>query len=144
MKLTYLAIAAGLVLGGLAGAPAVRADGWHHHGGHWHGGPHSSVSISIGTWRGGYWHHGYYGPRYGWWWVVPTGYYYYPEPVYPYPDYYRPPVVVVEREAPPPVVGVPPQQYWYRCDDPDGYYPYVPECRGEWKKVPATPPDARE
>jgi hypothetical protein len=64
-------------------------------------------------------------------------------PYWPY-DYY-PPVVV----APPPAVyvqpsapdAVPQQEYWYYCDDPQGYYPYVQQCPGGWRPVtPTSPP----
>lgn len=139
MKRFSLALAAGVAFAALAMAQPAAADHWRH-GGYGHGGPR--VSLNIDVWRGGYWHRGYYGPRYGWWWVVPSaGYYYYPRPIYPYPDYYQPSTVIVEQAAPPPpVTGVPPQQYWYYCENPDGYYPYVSECRVQWRPVPVTPP----
>lgn len=28
---------------------------------------------------------------------------------------------------------------WYYCRNPEGYYPYVKHCNGEWQQVPATP-----
>jgi hypothetical protein len=52
--------------------------------------------------------------------------------------YTYPPVVV----APPPRVYVqspPPQSYWYYCDSPEGYYPYVAQCPGGWRAVVPTP-----
>jgi hypothetical protein len=70
-------------------------------------------------------------------------------PVAPVPYYYYPP---------PPVVAMPaaPQQYvergqsaagpgqpsgsWYYCDGARAYYPYVKECPGGWREVPAQPP----
>jgi hypothetical protein len=149
MKRLSLAFAAGLAVMALAASqPAAARDHGHGHGyGHgydhgydhgWHGGPH--VSLSFNVWRGGYWNHGWYGSRFGWWWVVPSaGYYYYSAPIYPYPNYYEPPRVIVQQQ-PVPATGVPPQQYWYHCDDPEGYYPYVSECRHDWRQVPATPP----
>jgi hypothetical protein len=34
--------------------------------------------------------------------------------------------------------------YWYYCDDPQGYYPYVKSCPGGWMKVvPDTVPPGR-
>ena len=35
--------------------------------------------------------------------------------------------------------------YWYYCENPQGYYPYVKSCPGGWMKVvPETaPPDSR-
>jgi hypothetical protein len=55
----------------------------------------------------------------------------------PYP-YAYPPVVV----QPPPQVSVQPPPSppsWYYCDNPKGYYPYVQQCRGGWRQVPAQP-----
>jgi hypothetical protein len=61
----------------------------------------------------------------------------------PYAPYYYPPAVVY---APPPVAYAPPpapttyvqqpQQYWYYCDNPRGYYPSVPSCSTPWREVP--------
>jgi hypothetical protein len=65
----------------------------------------------------------------------------YAEPyAYPYRYPYAYPPVVVQ---PPPQVYVqppPPQPMWYYCENPQGYYPYVPQCLGGWRQVPATPP----
>jgi len=30
---------------------------------------------------------------------------------------------------------------WYHCAKPEGYYPYVKECRSGWEQVPAQPND---
>jgi hypothetical protein len=70
-------------------------------------------------------------------------YYGYPPP----PIVYAPPPVVYS--PPPPVVVVPPaptyvqqpEQSWYYCDNPKGYYPYVQDCRSGWHQVPARPPE---
>jgi hypothetical protein len=75
--------------------------------------------------------------------VVPFGPFWapYAEPyAYPYrsPSAY-PPVVI----QPPPQVSVqppPPPPMWYYCEHPRGYYPYVPQCPGGWRQVPAPPP----
>jgi hypothetical protein len=63
-----------------------------------------------------------------------------PDPFwYPYPyPYYAAPPVVVEPEPqvyvePPPVP--PAQSYWYYCEAPKGYYPYVAQCPGGWIQV---------
>ncbi len=47
---------------------------------------------------------------------------------------YKPPVppLVVPLEVLP--------TYGYYCDDPPGYYPYVPQCPGGWRPVVLTPP----
>lgn len=93
----------------------------------------------VHVWAGGYWHHGWYGPRFGWWWVVGPSWYYYPAPVYPYPNPYVPPVVINTTPAQP---GPAPAQYWYYCAASKAYYPYVAECPGGWQPVPVTPPAA--
>ncbi len=72
---------------------------------------------------------GYWGP--GPWWGPP----YYP---------YTPPPVIVqsppvyEQQAPPPQESA----YWYYCQSPQGYYPYISQCPGGWMRVvpPASPP----
>jgi hypothetical protein len=105
--------------GGSGGGGAWNNSGGNG-GGSWNGG---------GAWNGGSWHQGWYGSRYGWWWVVPGfGWYAYDAPVYPYPD---PDAYTQVMSAIP---------YWYYCQDPAGYYPYVTQCSGPWQPVPAQPP----
>ena len=63
--------------------------------------------------------------------------YYYPyyNPYY-YPYYNAPSPGVVEEQ--PPVEVQPEQQqtyYWYFCQNPQGYYPYVQSCPSGWMKV---------
>ncbi len=36
-----------------------------------------------------------------------------------------------------------PENYWYYCSDPKGYYPYVPKCNVNWQKVIPFPQDAQ-
>ncbi len=93
------------------------------------------------AWRGG-WHHGArvstrvfiggdfaFGP---WWWG----------PGYPY--YYASPPVVVQESPPVYIQQQPPAQpaYWYYCQNPAGYYPYVKTCPSGWMTVvpPNNPP----
>ena len=87
-----------------------------------------------GGWYGDGWYHGHggvdvwVGPGWGWW-----GYPYYPYPYYPYYPDYSPPqeqYEYVEPEEP---------AYWYFCQDPKGYYPYVKRCPKGWLKVIPTP-----
>lgn len=59
-------------------------------------------------------------------------------PLYPPPVYYGPPAVVI-REAPPVYIERGSPGYWYYCDRPAGYYPYVKECLGIWRAVPPAP-----
>ena len=129
---TFLAALLGALL--LIPASPSRAQ-WHdherneerheeHHEG-WRGGFHEH---DLALWRGGAWFHGDHDGRLGWWWRVGPSWYFYPAPVYPYPDPYVPPVAV----APPPAPG----PYWYYCANPQGYYPYVPQCLVPWRPVP--------
>ncbi len=54
-------------------------------------------------------------------------------PVYPVPYYAPAPVVV--QSAPPVYEQQPPQPYWYYCQNPGGYYPYVQQCPNGWLQV---------
>jgi hypothetical protein len=102
----------------------------------------------VDVWRGGHWHHVRHNGRLGWWWVVGGLWYPYVRPIYPHPDPYVPPVVIVQQPpamvqqpAPPPQTQSPaPTQYWYYCEQSNGYYPYVQDCPAGWKAVPAEPP----
>src|SRR5271169_5257174 len=106
----------------------VRAQ---HGGGGRHGGDGGGWNGGGGAWNGGSWHQGWHGSRYGWWWVVPGfGWYAYDTPVYPYPD----PDAYTQ--------AMPAIPYWYYCQNPVGYYPYVTQCSGPWRPVPAQPPPA--
>ncbi len=114
-----------VLLAGVFTSGAALADRGHGHG-HGH--------VGLGLYFGVPYPHPYY------------PYLYYPYPYYYYPDY--PPVVTVPVPVEPPVYieqGSPqsaPQAsgYWYYCENPDGYYPYVKECPGGWQKVVPTPP----
>ena len=95
----------------------------------------------------GGWHSGGRGPRgYGWGlrfyaypgWGWPYPYYY----SYPYPSYLPPPEATEQT----PVYSEPEQQqpyYWYYCQNPQGYYPYIRSCPGGWMQVKpnVTPPN---
>jgi hypothetical protein len=57
---------------------------------------------------------------------------------YAVPVVVPPPVVV----TPAPSVVVPPAApptFWYYCDNPRGYYPYVSQCPSGWRAVSPTP-----
>jgi len=115
--------------------PALPADHGRGHGPGWHGDIRRFHEHDLERWRGGHWYHGRHASRLGWWWLVGPAWYFYPAPVAPYPDPYLPPL-----DALPPAGEFVLPQYWYYCANPPGYYPYVAQCRGGWKKVPATPP----
>jgi hypothetical protein len=104
--------------------------------------------------RGGAWTGAGYGPRGGpywggqrwgpWWGARP--FWGTPYVGVPYPYYAGPPVVV--EQSPPVYVQPAPQPeepyYWYYCERPKGYYPYINECPGGWMKtVPSTAPPGR-
>ena len=146
-----------LVLGApmLAGAtaaiaPASEAAPYGGYGyGPGYGRPGAHLNFGAGPARtGGRWVHGWHGPRYGWWWSVGSSWYLYPRPVYPYPAYY-PPVVAGdeygyaprERDYAQGYTRGPdrnPQrpEYWYFCQNPEGYYPYIQDC-DNWQQEPA-------
>src|SRR5437016_2735649 len=87
--------------------------GGFHRGFHGFGGPRIAIGVGVGPFWGPYW-----GP--------------YASP------YAYPPVVVAPST--PLSVAPPPQSSWYYCDNPTGYYPYVPQCPGGWRAVAPTPP----
>lgn len=138
-------MAAVILLAVVAGAPVARAD---EHG---RGRPHEFREFrefrdhdirhferhDFDTWRGGRWEHGWHDGHIGWWWGAGGSWYEYPYPVYPYPAPYTPPTVIVQQPAPP--LGPAPEQFWYYCDNPKGYYPYVATCPTPWRPVPAQP-----
>jgi hypothetical protein len=112
--------------------------GGHHggHGGKWHGGhgwggARVGIGIGLGPFWGPYWGP-YWRPYWGGYWR-PYAYGY----PYAYP-YVYPPVVTVPSTR----VYVQPSApaYWYYCDNPQGYYPYVQQCPGGWRAVAPTPP----
>ncbi len=107
---------------------AAGRGGWSH-GGHavhsarsaWHGG-HGGVRFGVFVVPGFWWGAPTWGP---WWWGRP------------YPYYAAPPVVI--EQAPPtyvqPQQPAAPPAYWYYCQNPQGYYPYIKECPGGWMTV---------
>jgi hypothetical protein len=67
-------------------------------------------------------------------------------PYYPYYPYYPAPAVIQQpatdiyvQPAPQPEEA----DYWYYCQEPQGYYPNVKECPKGWLKVvpPVNPPE---
>ena len=70
-----------------------------------------------------------------------------PNPYWGPPPYYYPaPPVVVVPQQPQTYVQRNQQEssYWYYCQNPQGYYPYIKSCPGGWMKVvPDTVPPGR-
>ena len=126
----FMRIVLGLMVVLIVATLPVNADrggrgGGHfgHGGGHFgHGGGHAEFGLFIGP--------GLWWP--GWW-----------DP-YPYYPYYPSPPVIVQQPSelyvqPAPQVETP--GYWYFCQEPQGYYPYVKKCPKGWIKV--VPPENR-
>jgi len=78
----------------------------------------------------------YGGPAYapGPYWWGPPPYYYAPSPVVVVPQQPQTYVQRNQQES----------DYWYYCQNPQGYYPYIKSCPGGWMKVvPETVPPGR-
>lgn len=117
-----------------------RGHGWHGgRGGHGHGhyrgrgyyGGYGYRGFGAGVVVGGL-----LGIPFGW--ARPWA----PRYAYPPPYVYAPQVVVQE----PPIYVEQPQDdeaYWYYCQGPQGYYPYVQRCGSQWMQVvpPQGPPN---
>ena len=116
----------------------------------------AAAPAAQAQWYGG----GYYGGHYGYgpgWGRPGVGFSFgvgpswrrYPRPAYRYPNYLPPPVVDDYYDYPPPprdyaegyARNPNPQrpQYWYFCENPEGYYPYVQDC-DNWHQEPAEGP----
>jgi hypothetical protein len=110
-----------LLLFGFGFSANAFANHGHFHHGHFHHGAHVGVVIGAPLW----------------WWSGP-GYYtpYYGDPYYPpvaaVPS--QPPVYIEQSQADS-SSSPSPSDYWYYCNKPDGYYPYVKQCPGGWQKV---------
>ena len=89
-------------------------------------------------WQHGWWHHGWWHGRWGWWWFAGGYWWWYNAPVYPYPT------VVSDTYYVEPTYDETGYGYWYYCQNPPGYYPYVQYCYGPWQPVPPTPPQGAE
>lgn len=114
-----------------------QQESWHEHD------IHRFHEHDLDIWRGGRWIHGRHQGRLAWWWIAGGVWYAYQTQTFPYPDPYMPPELVMPQQ---PAVSVSPpnqpapNQYWYYCSQPQGYYPYTPQCQVPWQKVPASAP----
>ena len=117
-------------------------DDHHHH--HHH--DHDHFFVGIGGYYDPWFWGGYYGPRWGGYYGPgvwgPYGYadpffrpyYTYPPSVITVPS--RPPVYIQQQEPKPAESKT---SYWYYCQTPQGYYPYVKKCPGGWLQVAPQP-----
>jgi len=115
--------------GGFIGRPGGTfrggTGGTFNGGGDWRFRRRNFGVVFVDPWYDPFWPYGYgFGWGYGWYG----------------PPYYTERRVVTEYAEPPVDYGPPPEQFWYYCGDPDGYYPYVQSCNREWQPVPVTPP----
>jgi hypothetical protein len=105
---------------------------FHDHGRH----DHSRFGFGFGFgdpwWGPDYWDYAYWDYPYPYYYP----YYYPPSPAYSG----NPSAVPAPGQEPAQANGAPPPQFWYYCDNPQGYYPYVQNCSTTWKQVAATPP----
>lgn len=150
MRTVAIVIGIGVLLLLGSSSDILCAPGGSHTGGHGSGYTGGHGSYTGGHYYGGrnYYHGGrpyYYGGSS----VFLGGYfgfpYYYSYPYYPYNYYYYPNPssyrYYPDAAAEPPMYVEPREEsYWYYCNDPQGYYPYVQSCPGGWRKVIPTPP----
>ena len=146
LKMAVVAVACAVMPVGDAMAQSHGGGGAHGGVGGVHGGTggfHGGYSgfRGYGGTRSGFYFGGpyfgwpyYYGFPYGY--PYPYGYYYYP---YPYPYPYTDDGYPYAAPPPAPSGSAAPQDHWYYCDDPKGYYPYVASCNGRWREVSPTP-----
>ncbi len=148
-KSAAILLAIGLAVSGLAGA--AQAAGGHNGGGGGHFGGHGGGHFGGhgGGHYGGHGYGGYGGFGYGLGLGLGLGALYYSAPYWDDYGYYGPPAYYddyPDDSAPTPDIApgnVAPAQvpgYWYHCDAPVGFYPYVATCTHPWQAVPATPP----
>jgi hypothetical protein len=113
--------------------------GRHYGGGYYgRGGYYNYNGIGLGLGLGlsyglGYGLGGYYGNNYN-------------SPYYGYPSTAivtvpATPPVYIQQAAP--VAQQYPAGYWYYCNNPQGYYPYIKQCQNDWQQVSPTPPAPR-
>ena len=141
--------------GGDSGDSGGDYDGNDHHDGdgHHHHGDHNNLILGIGGyydpwfWGGyGYTNPGFWGNYYGPGFYSSYGYraYGYADPFFrPYYTYppvvtapSRPPVYIQQQE---PKLAQPKTNYWYYCQNPQGYYPHIKECPGGWTQIAPQP-----
>lgn len=114
---------------------------WSHGYWGWRGGAH--------VWIDGHWEAERPGYRFidARWLLVDGVWAFYPGYWEPYAPVIVQPAPVIVQQAPTtyierPQSAAPPEldpAYWYYCQNPGGYYPYVQQCPGGWQQVTPTP-----
>lgn len=113
-----------------------------HYGGHGgyrgHGHAHWRPGFSFYAGPGYWWPGAYWGGWYGYpyRYAYPYGYGYGYSPYAPPVVTQQEPTVYIERGA----EQQPASGYWYYCEDPKGYYPYVQQCPQGWMTVVPSAP----
>lgn len=152
-----LSILIGLVTSTVVWSRDRGHGGGRHHSGHSHGG--YGVRRHGSGYGGGRHNRGFGSRRYGSGFQGGFGHrnrygnagsgFYFNTPIYPYyprqTPYYPQAVITVPATPPvyirqPPVAQQYPENYWYYCNNPEGYYPHVKDCRSGWQQVKPTPP----
>jgi hypothetical protein len=142
-KITVLCLATTLI-----GSISIASAGGYGYGGHYDGGYGRHHGGRYGGHHGGFrsgYGYGALGLGLGLGMGYGLGSYYGGNNNY---GYNYPPAVVAVPTAPPiyiqqtpaPVVQQSQPNYWYYCQNPSGYYPYVRECASGWQQVEPTPP----
>jgi hypothetical protein len=142
-KITALCLAI-VMIGSITSSPVWAWGGRYYGGPHYGGGGYYGGGRYGGGWgygRGG----GYGRSSFGFYFGAP----FYPYPYYGYPyryPYYYPPAIVTVPVTPPvyiqqspPAAQQNPSGYWYYCNSPEGYYPYIKACPNGWQQVEPTP-----
>jgi len=142
--------------GGYRVAPLARGYYGGYRGGYY-GGYRGGYYGYHGGYYGGYWGRGFY-PYWGfglgwglWGWPLLgwsyAGWPYYSYGGYPYLGWpYYSSAYPSDTATAPPAYNEPEQEqqsyYWYYCQNPQGYYPYIKSCPGGWMTVVpnVTPP----
>jgi hypothetical protein len=105
--------------------------GWgHHYGGNYYGGIGLGLGLGYGLGYGSGYGGSYYSPYYGG----------YPPAVVAVPVT---PPVYIQQTPPQPTAQQYPSGYWYYCNNPQGYYPYIKQCSSAWQPVNPTHPAPR-
>ncbi len=116
--------------------------GSYGHEGNYSSHGHSHLNIGLGYYGPGFYGYGGFG-GYGYG-SYGFGGYGYSDPYY-FPPYYAYPRAVIVPSTPPVYIQQqiqpiqPRTNYWYYCQNPDGYYPYVKNCPGGWLQVAPQP-----
>jgi hypothetical protein len=131
-QITLICFVIALIASNAAWARGGWGGGGHYGGGHYGGGHYGGgyyapyyggVALGLGLGYGLGYYGGYYGGGYPSTTIITAP---------------ATPPVYIQQAAP--VVQQNPAGYWYYCNNPQGYYPYVKQCNSSWQQVEPTPP----